>query len=321
MCSPNHPANWVKFEDEGATFSSPQKSLRTSVSNSGSVPRPNGLKLVLPSLGSESWSFSSAIDFSLNGSSCVPSNTPLRTPVGLTPQEQPDFSGGLSSFSQRDSMKLPEGPASLNAPYDEPGRFNPFWEEAEHKRVSWTSSSDSDSGPSLPRFFIRTKDGNEPPQDHPQYSYSYICHKLEQLRTEENQQEGDDGKAENEKRPSGVGAVKDQGLNRTPSAFVPQGLFLSQRRHGWSLMLRIPEKKNRMSSRQWGPIYLQLLPGALLQLFYEKGLEKPFKEFQLHAYCALSGPKLENYGEPRKIATLKVEHVSYVERKRYHPQT
>ncbi|XP_052428380.1 stonin-1 [Carassius gibelio] len=332
MCSMNHPANWVTFEDEGTTFSSAQKSMCSSASNSGSVPRPNGLKLVLPSLGSESWSFSSAIespsmDSGLNGSSCVPSNTPLHTPVGLTPsllhyapQEQPDFSRGLSSFSQRDSVKLNEGSASVNAPNDEPGHFNPFWGEAEHKRVSWTSSSDSDSGPSLPRFFIRTKDGNEPPQDHLQYSYSYICHKLEQLRTEENQQEGNVGKPEKEKQPSGLGAVKDQAMNRTQSAFVQQGLFLSQRRQGWSLMLRIPEKKNRMSSRQWGPIYLQLLPGALLQLFYEKGLEKPFKEFQLHAYCTLSGPKLESYGEPRKIATLKIEHVSYIERKRYHPK-
>ncbi|XP_043111113.1 stonin-1 [Puntigrus tetrazona] len=335
MCSTNHPANWVTFEDEGTSFSSPQKSLRTSTSNSGSVPRPNGLKLVLPSLGSESWSFSSTIespsmDFSFNGSSCVPSNTPLQTPVGLTPaglsplhyapQDQPDLSGGLSSLSQRDCIKLPEGSVSLNAPYDEPGHFNPFWEETEHKRVSWTSSSDSDSGPSLPRFFIRSKDGSEPPQDHLQYSYSYICHKLEQLRTEENQQEGDDGKVEKDKRPSGSVAVKGQASNRNLPTFIPQGLFLSQSRHGWSLMLRIPEKKNRMSSRQWGPIYLQLLPGALLQLFYEKGLEKPFKEFQLHAYCTLSGPKLESYGEPRKIATLKVEHVSYVERKRYHPK-
>ncbi|XP_016420309.1 stonin-1-like isoform X1 [Sinocyclocheilus rhinocerous] len=335
MYSTNHPANWVTFDDEGTTFSSPRKSPCSSTSNSGSIPRPNGLKLVLPSLGSESWSFTSAIespsmDFSLNGSSCVPRNTPLHTPVGLTPagqsplhyapQEQPDFSSNLFSFSQRDSMKLPEGSSSLKASHVEPGHFNPFWGEAEHKRVSWTSSSDSDSGPSLPRFFIRTKDGNEPPQDHLQYSYSYICHKLEQLRTEENQQEGDDGKLEREKRPSGLGAMKDQAMKRTPSAFVPQGLFLSQRRHGWSLMLRIPEKKNRMSSRQWGPIYLQLLPGALLLLFYEKGLEKPFKEFQLHANCALSGPKVESYGEPRKIATLKVEHVLYVERKRYHPK-
>lgn len=110
----------------------------------------------------------------------------------------------------------------------------------------------------------------------------------------------------------------DAGID--PSSYVPQGLFLSQRRHGWSLMLRIPEKKNRMSSRQWGPIYLQLLPGAVLQMYYEKGLEKPFKELQLNSSCFLSGPKLESYGESRKIATLKIEHVSYMERKRYHPK-
>ncbi|XP_048062027.1 stonin-1 [Megalobrama amblycephala] len=335
MCSTNHPANWVTFDDEGTTFSSPQKSLRSSTSNSGSIPRPNGLKLVLPSLGSESWSFSSAIespsfDFSLNGSSRVPSNTPMHTPVGATPtglspshygpQEQPDFSSCMINFSQRDSMKTTEDSSSCKASQDEPGHFNPFWGEADHKRASWTSSSDSDSGPSLPRFFIRTKDGNEPPPDHLQYSYSYICHKLEQLRTEENQLDGGDVKVERENRPSGSGAVKDKTMKQTPSSFIPQGLFLSQRRHGWSLMLRIPEKKHRMSSRRWGPVYLRLLPGALLQLFYEKGLEKPFKEFQLHANCGLSGPKLESYGEPRKIVTLKVENVSYVERKRYHPK-
>lgn len=55
-------------------------------------------------------------------------------------------------------------------------------------------------------------------------------------------------------------------------------------------------------------------------MYYEKGLEKPFKEFQLNSNCSLSGPKLESYGEPRKIATLKIEHVSYMERKRYHPK-
>ncbi|XP_077093659.1 stonin-1 isoform X2 [Siphateles boraxobius] len=323
MCSTNHPANWVTFDDEATTFSSPPKSLNSPGSSSGSIPRPNGLKLVLPSLGSESWIFSSAIEspsleFGLNGSSQVPSNTPRCTPVGSTPTA-PDFSRCLTSFSQKDSMGNTEGTGSLKASQDEPGHFNPFWgEEEEHKRLSWTSSSDSDSGPSLPRFFIRTKDGDQPTQDHLQYSYSYICHKLEQLRTEEKQLDGNDVKVDRESRPSGAG--KDKAIKRCLSSFVPQGLFLSQRRHGWSLMLRIPEKKNRMSSRQWGPVYLRLCPGALLQLFYEQGLEKPFRELQLHAYTRLSALKLERYGEPRRIATVKLEHVSYTERKRYHPK-
>uniref|UniRef100_A0A4W5JSD8 Stonin 1 n=1 Tax=Hucho hucho TaxID=62062 RepID=A0A4W5JSD8_9TELE len=83
-------------------------------------------------------------------------------------------------------------------------------------------------------------------------------------------------------------------------------------------MLRIPEKKKRMSSRQCGPIYLRLLSGGVLQIYYEKGLEKPFKEFQLQPHCRLSDLKLESNREPCKIQTVKVEHVSYTEKKRYH---
>lgn len=55
-------------------------------------------------------------------------------------------------------------------------------------------------------------------------------------------------------------------------------------------------------------------------MYYEKGLEKPFKEFQLLPQCRLSDLKLESYSEPRKVLTVKVEHFSYTERKRYHPK-
>ncbi|XP_036439020.1 stonin-1 [Colossoma macropomum] len=336
MCSTNHPTNWVTFEEEGTPLSSPQKNLQSSSSSSGSIPRPNGLKLVLPPLGSPSRSLSSPLEspqmhFSLNGSSRVPSNTPMCTPIRETPtgpspfycssQGQPDFFSSFSSTStsisspERSTTNWTEASSSFPAFQDDPGHFNPFWKGNECKRDSGSSSSDSEPSSTLPRFFIRSKDGYEPPQDHLQNSYSYICHKLERLRAKEDQEEGN-----GERTDSDVRILKDTEIGRGLSSFVPQRLFLSHRRHGWNLMLRIPEKKNRMSSRQWGPIYLQLLPGAVLQMYYEKGLEKPFKEFQLHSNCSLSGPKLESYGEQRKIATLKIEHVSYVERKRYHPK-
>lgn len=115
-------------------------------------------------------------------------------------------------------------------------------------------------------------------------------------------------------------SCKDEVLSDESSQFVPRGLFRSQKRHGWSVMLRIPEKKNRMSSRQWGPIYVRLLPGGVLQMYYEKGLEKPYKEFQLLPQCRISDLKVESYGEPRKVLTLKVEHFSYTEKKRLHPK-
>ncbi|XP_076141909.1 stonin-1 [Alosa pseudoharengus] len=345
MCSMNHP-NWVTFEDEGTPVSSPPKQLQTSSSTPRSLPRPNGLKLVLPPPGDQSWSFSSALEspqmnFGLNGSMCVPSNTPMCTPVRETPTSASPFNFGprgqdlFSSVSSSPSTVLSSSglgqstthptSESSTSPFpsfqNDLGHCNPFWGETSHNADSGSSSSDSESGSTLPRFFIRTKEGYEPPPtSHLQSSYSYICHKLERLRAVEGDGEQEDDTEDSKRTEPSVEEQRDEGTGGKPVLSVPQGLFRSQRRHGWPLMLRIPEKKNRMSSRQWGPIYLQLLPGGVLQLYYEKGLDKPFKEFQLLPHCRLSGPKLESYGEPRKIHAVKIEHVTYTERKRYHPK-
>ncbi|KAM4607233.1 stonin-1 [Polymixia lowei] len=345
MCSMNN-SNWVTFEDESTPLSSPQKSLQPSGPNKGSVPRPNGLKLVLPPLRDPSRSFSSSlespqINSNLNGSSCVPCNTPFCTPVSGLPMnaspfhfntwEKDDFFQSVSSTSTT-SMPSPgpegapqalnktsEGPSPFPSFQGHAGHFNPFWEGASHSVDLGSSSSDSESDTSLPRFFIRTKDGSVPPRDQIQSSYSYICHKLEGLRAEKDYDEAET-ESDGERQQTCRTEPRTRLAREGSSQFVPQGLFRSQKRDGWSLMLRIPEKKNRMSSRQWGPIYLRLLPGGVLQLYYERGLEKPFKEFQLLPHCRLSDLKLESYCEPRKILTVKVEHFSYTEKKRYHPK-
>lgn len=335
MCSMNHP-NWVTFEDEATPLSSPQKPLQSPSAIVASPSRPNGLKLMLPAMGDPSWSFSASLDspqthFNFNGGSCVPANTPQCTPVRETPvgpspflcgpPGRPDLFRSLSTGSAAAVLPSPgherapsEGSAPFPAFRDNPGHFNPFWGEP-GRAESGSSSSDSDSGSAPPRFFIRTKDGYQPPRDPIHSSYSYICHKLERLRAED-QDGGGGGGGGAASCMAGARGVVPAGR---PS-FVPQGLLLSQRRDGWPMMLRIPEKKNRMSSRQWGPIYLRLLPGGVLQMYYEKGLEKPFKEFQLQPHYRLSAPKLEGYGEPRKIHTVKVEQACYAERKRYHPK-
>lgn len=244
------------------------------------------------------------------------------SPFHTNTWERNDFFQSFSS-TPTTSVSSP-GPESLNQTSDGPnpfpsfrgnsGHFNPFWDGSRYSADVGSSSSDSESDNSLPRFFIRTKDGSEPPRDQLQSSFSYVCHKLEglQAKTEHEAQRERDG----ERRLS----CKNEVVREDSSQFVPRGLFRSQKRDGWSIMLRIPEKKNRMSSRQWGPIYLRLLPGGVLQMYYEKGLEKPFKEFQLLPQCRLSDLKLESYGEPRKVLTVKVEHFSYTEKKRYHPK-
>lgn len=141
-----------------------------------------------------------------------------------------------------------------------------------------------------------------------QCSLSYVCEKLEHLQSAENQ---------DSLRNLSVQCLYTK---ITPS-FVPNMLFRSPTHTGWSFMLRIPEKKNMMSSRQWGPIFLKVLPGGILQMYYEKGLEKPFKELQLDPHCRLSEPKIENFSVATKIHTVKIEHVSYTEKRKYHSKT
>ncbi|XP_062863484.1 stonin-2 isoform X2 [Trichomycterus rosablanca] len=89
---------------------------------------------------------------------------------------------------------------------------------------------------------------------------------------------------------------------------------------GWPMLLRIPEKKNIMSSRHWGPIFVRLGDSGKLQLFYEKGLDKPFKEFQLNAQLELSEHKLQNYEENSRVHSLSLDHVVYKEKRKIQPK-
>ncbi|KAL8169085.1 UNVERIFIED_CONTAM: Stonin-2 [Gekko kuhli] len=93
-----------------------------------------------------------------------------------------------------------------------------------------------------------------------------------------------------------------------------------QRKDGWPMMLRIPEKKNIMSSRHWGPIYVKLTEGGYVKLFYEKGLEKPFREFKLDISHEISEPKLQNYDENGRIHSVRIDRTIYKEKKKYQPK-
>ncbi|XP_045143880.1 stonin-2 [Echinops telfairi] len=95
---------------------------------------------------------------------------------------------------------------------------------------------------------------------------------------------------------------------------------LSQPRAGWPMMLRIPEKKNIMSSRHWGPIFIKLTESGYLQLYYEQGLEKPFREFKLELCHEISEPRLQNYDENGRIHSLRIDRVTYKEKKKYQPK-
>ncbi|XP_059675592.1 stonin-2 [Gavia stellata] len=94
----------------------------------------------------------------------------------------------------------------------------------------------------------------------------------------------------------------------------------AQPKDGWPMMLRIPEKKNIMSSRHWGPIYVKLSDSGCIQLFYEKGLEKPFREFKLEINHEISERKLQNYDENGRIHSVRLDRTTYKEKKKYQPK-
>ncbi|NWV58445.1 STON2 protein, partial [Daphoenositta chrysoptera] len=94
----------------------------------------------------------------------------------------------------------------------------------------------------------------------------------------------------------------------------------AQPKDGWPMMLRIPEKKNIMSSRHWGPIYVKLTKNGCIQLFYEKGLEKPFRELKLEISHEISERKLQNYDENGRIHSVRLDRTTYKEKKKYQPK-
>ncbi|XP_051012779.1 stonin-1 isoform X1 [Acomys russatus] len=359
MCSTN-PGSWVTFDDDPA-FQSSQKAKEFPLETQGVCrPNGLKLNLPGlrdPPSGSSSTSStplsSPMVDFYFSPG--PPSNSPLSTPT----KDFPGFPGipkagahvlypipECSSSSPPTttgvvgpSSSLTKPTCSLHAPppptdhsctqltpkgslaedaspqqarsealqfeyfQDDCAFSNPFWKDG-----GSTSQFPFESLANRKPFSPRDKEMPIDQKSLNQCSLNYICEKLGHLQSAETQD------------PLANLSVQSPYAGDNVS-FVPHTLFRSQPKAGWSFMLRIPEKKNMMSSRQWGPIFLKVLPGGILQMFYEKGLEKPFKEFQLDSHCRLSEPKLENFNMAGKIHTVKVEHVSYSEKRKYHSKT
>ncbi|KAM8809474.1 stonin-1 [Eudromia elegans] len=356
MCSTN-PANWVTFDDE-PLFQPPQKSAENQSScranglrlNLSNVPEPASRS---SSTGSTPLS-SPVVDFFLSPG--PPSNSPLTTPTRDYPVSPcipkpgvhilypipegppkgncPPSPGVCSSLASQKPSSLPvntltddnpvkglststdEGNPSLQESCDELGEpselfpyfqsdcafSSPFWREGCSLSSSPPHLNAQRKDKALDRNVCHSKE-RETWHDQKslnQGSFSYVCERLEHLQT--------------------AGAGGSARVWHSLPCAAGHGLFRSRRADGWPFLLRIPEKKNMMSSRQWGPIYLKVLAGGILQMYYEKGLEKPFKEFQLQPQCKLSEPKLESYNVSGKIHTVKIECVSYTEKRKYHPK-
>ncbi|XP_075719305.1 stonin-1 [Rhinoderma darwinii] len=349
-----NPDSWVTFDDENP-FQSPQKSMIFPQDNAHS-PKRNELKLSLSHERKTSTSSSNStpphtspiMDFFMSPG--PPSNSPLCTPIKDSPStpctpKQGSFNLYPISESPQSHHYIFEGSTPLTdnqtltisppvdtndsnqnpSPYksnNSLGHFSvfhlddsqnscafssPFWnnDATSSKDLCTTAESHTrEKKPAKQEYNISEKEGSNNQKSLNQCSFSYVCERLQHLKIDP---------------PDNLKHQPVCAESKSPS-FIPQSLFRSQRIDGWPFMLRIPEKKNMMSSRQWGPIYLKVVSGGILQMYYEKGLEKPFKEFQLHQFCRLSEPKLENLGVSDKIHTVRIENVTYMEKRKYHPK-
>ncbi|XP_068009761.1 LOW QUALITY PROTEIN: stonin-1 [Melanerpes formicivorus] len=237
--------------------------------------------------------------------SALPDDHPAKTLVSKSTDEgSPNPSG-----SYEESGELASAPGHFPYSQGDCAFSSPFWKAGCSLGTSPASASTHKKDKALDRSSSHPKD-KETCHDQKslnQGSFSYICERLEHLQADSC-------------TAAGSSPTSSAHTWHELSPAVPRSLFRSQQAEGWPFMMRIPEKKNMMSSRQWGPIYLSVLAGGVLQMYYEKGLEKPFKELQLQPHCKLSEPKLESYNVLGKIHTVKIECVSYTEKRRYHPK-
>ncbi|XP_046711406.1 stonin-2 isoform X2 [Silurus meridionalis] len=115
-------------------------------------------------------------------------------------------------------------------------------------------------------------------------------------------------------------SVPDESENAGDDERIPYEPAHMAPRDGWPMLLRIPEKKNIMSSRHWGPIFVKLSDAGKLRLYYEKGLEKHFKEFQLNTQLEISEHKMQHYEDSSRVHTLILDQVVYKEKRKIQPK-
>ena len=80
----------------------------------------------------------------------------------------------------------------------------------------------------------------------------------------------------------------------------------------WSMLLRFPDKKRKIGSREWKPVVIKL-EGTTLQIFEEYELSAPFREIPLQAYFVFTTPKLQSFEHGAKVHAVKLEYVKYSE--------
>ncbi|TRY89829.1 hypothetical protein DNTS_007773 [Danionella cerebrum] len=307
----NRFASWVTFDEE-------EEVEETSFKPKG---RPSNIKVN-----------------NLNNSSVQDANSNLITSSFCSQMTErhlldltPDGNNSMFAFDNTSSNKsLPYNKKNpfLDDEFSniEPSSINPFSAYFDKTQVKTSqdtySCSEAPDGSAFSSPFFEFEDGDLKRDSILLFSHSkssgpgkdrapsgVLVEGLDQLR---NLHISDPDRDESSSPPDSVDDSDSSDFTYEPDHMTPQ--------EGWPMLLRIPEKKNIMSSRHWGPIFVRLTNSGQLQLLYEKGLDKPFKEFQLNSQHEISEPKLQNYEENGRVHTISVDYVVYKEKRKIQPK-
>ncbi|XP_046860461.1 stonin-2-like [Xenia sp. Carnegie-2017] len=97
----------------------------------------------------------------------------------------------------------------------------------------------------------------------------------------------------------------EEGIHEPLPAY-PQKSFSTT----WSMLLRFPDAKRPLRSREWRPVIIKL-NGSILQLYHEHE-SSPFREVSLQCFYDLTRPSLQQQHD-HKVHTVKILYVKYKE--------
>ncbi|XP_069807206.1 stonin-2 isoform X2 [Dendropsophus ebraccatus] len=291
-CTRTRFPSWVTFEDEVITPSpkdSPQKSEQTKSPQSSSTPETNLnsvralKKRERPKSSLVDLSRTPRLDFSTLHRQLSLNSTPTKAPNPFLDEALKDVQ-----------------PSPINP-------FSSFFEQQERRSQHSSVSSGPGSSQRNSISILAEELDTEQFEDYrKKVLQADVVEQLKQIQIEDPDSPGS-------------ASLPDDHLKFDEPIGPPLTFIKPQPKEGWPMLLRIPEKKNIMSSRHWGPIYVKVNEAGFLQLFYERGLEKPFREFKLEVNHEISEPKLQNYDENGRIHTIRIDRVLYREKRKYQP--
>lgn len=93
---------------------------------------------------------------------------------------------------------------------------------------------------------------------------------------------------------------------------IGEDFTLATTNTSWNMLLRYPDKKKKLTAREWKSVVIKL-DGNTLKIFEEYELSAPFREIPLQASFSFDQLRLQPSGRHGKVHTTKLVYLNYKE--------